>query len=109
MSPRSSAWIGLRLSEASSLSLNSWNKRSCSAACSAAGAGAGWAATGAANARSDEERIRARAILGISGPWKVAGRTDAKEALQLGCNASSINSLGLLPEEAADHVDDLAG
>jgi hypothetical protein len=49
MSPRNSALIGLRRRLSSSLSLNSWNSRSCALTCGAAGS-AGTTGTGSAAA-----------------------------------------------------------
>ena len=112
MSPRYSAWIGLRRRLASSLSLNSLNSRSCALCCGGrrpARASRPLAARASARQREQgagqDQSAGKRSWL---GPRDRRGRPKEKGALRLGRNAPSINGVPALPEEVVDRVDDLA-
>src|SRR5690349_7240034 len=74
MSPRKIAWIGLRLSEASSLALNRSNNFSCSLSAVAIGA------SGAASATGSGDMIGATATGWVAQPASTASDAEIRSA-----------------------------
>src|SRR5689334_14350371 len=107
MSPRYSAWSGLRRSDASSLSLKTWKSRSCALACVAAVAGT-CAAAGTIPPAATSEQVRTSERSFILGGFRCGNYRPLMQKGRRDNVATPLRSapVDALPEEVRDHVHD---